>query len=556
MRKLLFLLLVVLLLPCCVHQPQNGVRSLLKEAERMIRTSPDTAYFLLREMGATMNLETQADSAYHGLLLMEAQAKNGIKLTDTTRLQSLAHYYKERQDSLMQVRLLRLRALVHRDGGRYEKAVKCYNIVIDKAKRMGEKRWLADIYNELAHLHYSGFLILEADSCKQLSDSLFGMTVQLAKELGDSVLWMKSLMAPVTVARHREGMMDYELQLLRALDLAVSLKDSATEANVSMLLSMVYGEKGNKEKVLPYVRRSLSLRKRSASEAVSCIALGNAYQRIGMEDSAAYYLEKGKELRKKEDFAKYSEKSSDKGVVSNMKMHIERLKQKEALGKQQIHKRNTYVVVLTIVLVVVIIWAVYKIRKLHVQHRAEERVRKISKELCTTLEGEKKRLAEEIASVKVLLQQKEADLFQQKEELRTERNMLMQKELEIKSLQVQLDKLSSDTIHMFNKIKQIISDFCTKNRSELKMEETDWLQLQKVMDKRWNGAIGRIQNKYLLSDTEVRLLCLHLTDIPTTNLFFLFDRSRDFVYTNTRDLFVKLGVERGKRTIRKFLKNS
>ena len=61
MRKLLLLLIAVLLLPCCVHQPQNGIRSLLKEAERMIRTSPDTAYFLLREMGATMYLKTKAD---------------------------------------------------------------------------------------------------------------------------------------------------------------------------------------------------------------------------------------------------------------------------------------------------------------------------------------------------------------------------------------------------------------------------------------------------------------------------------------------------------------
>ena len=92
MRKLLFILLAVLLMPCCMHQPKNGVRPLLEEAERMLHTCPDTAYFLLREMGATMYLKTEADSAYHGLLLMEAQAKNGIKLTDTTIIEKLAHY--------------------------------------------------------------------------------------------------------------------------------------------------------------------------------------------------------------------------------------------------------------------------------------------------------------------------------------------------------------------------------------------------------------------------------------------------------------------------------
>ena len=72
MRKLLYILIAVLLLPCCVHQPKNGVRLLLEEAEGMMRTCPDTAYFLLREIGATIDLETEADSAYHGLLLLEA----------------------------------------------------------------------------------------------------------------------------------------------------------------------------------------------------------------------------------------------------------------------------------------------------------------------------------------------------------------------------------------------------------------------------------------------------------------------------------------------------
>lgn len=137
MRHALFILITVLLLPCCMHKPQNGVRSLLEEAEGMIRTSPDTAYFLLREMESTMNLKTEADSAYHGLLLMEAMVMNGVKLTDTIRLQALADYYQEQEDNLMQIRLLRLRGLAHRDGGCYDEAVKCYNIAIDKAKRIG-----------------------------------------------------------------------------------------------------------------------------------------------------------------------------------------------------------------------------------------------------------------------------------------------------------------------------------------------------------------------------------------------------------------------------------
>ena len=217
MRNVLFILIAVLLLPCCVHQSQNGVRLLLKEAEGMIRTSPDTAYFLLREMETTMDLQTEADSAYHGLLLMEAQVMNGVKLTDTTRLQALTHYYQEQQDSLMQIRLLRLRGLAHRDGGCYEEAVKCYNAAIGEAKQMDEKRLLADMYYELAHLYYSCYWIFEADSFKQSSDSLFVLTVQLAKELEDSTLWMNSLAVPTVIVKQGEGLVNYEQQLLQAL---------------------------------------------------------------------------------------------------------------------------------------------------------------------------------------------------------------------------------------------------------------------------------------------------------------------------------------------------
>ena len=135
-----------------------------------------------------------------------------------------------------------------------------------------------------------------------------------------------------------------------------------------------------------------------------------------------------------------------------------------------------------------------------------------------------------------------------------EREELTCKEQEIKSLRLRLDKLSSDTtLCVFDKIKQIISDFSQKNYSTLKMEEADWLQLQELMDNQWNGAISRIQKKYQLLDVEMRLFCLNLTDIPTVHISFLFDRKRDYAYVKTRELFVKLGIERGKDTYKKVL---
>ena len=516
MRKLLPFLFCLLLMPACVHRPTVDVRSLLEEAEGMIRTSPDTAYFLLREMGATMDLETEEDSAYHGLLLMEAQVKNGVKLTDTTLLQGLTDYYRTQPDSLMQIRLLRLRGLVHRDGGRYNEAVQCYDAAIGEAKRMGEKRWLADMYQELAHLHYSGFLILGTDSCKLLSDSLFTLTIQTAKESGDSVLWMKALIAPTTVAKPQEQPVEDERRLLQALDLAVSLKDKKTEAAVSMYLSIVYGDKGEHEKVLSYVKRSLSLREGSSAESVSYIALGNAYQRIGMQDSADYYFRQGKELQNKEMFAEASsivQRQSEETVKKQMSALAQRMQQHEELESQSRKKRMAYVGVGVLLVVLLGCGAFYLKKSKH--HEVTEQQRK-------NLVKEKEELAGEYAQTQ---------------------KQLAAKQQEIQLLQQRLDSLSSDAVRVLDKAKQIISAKQHEIRTDLKMEDSDWLLLLQKTDNRLDGAMTRIQQEYLLSDKEVRLCCLILSGIPTSHLSYLFERSSSYPYRIIRPLFRKLGIE-------------
>ena len=583
MRKLLFILLAVLLLPCCVHQPQNGVRSLLKEAEGMIRTSPDTAYFLLREMETTMDLETEADSAYHGLLLLEAQTKNGMKLTDTTRLQSLIHYYQEQQDSLMQVRLLRLRAVAYRDGGHYNEAVRCYNATIDKAKRIDEKRWLADMYQELAHLHYSGFLILGTDSCKRLSDSLYNLTIQTAKELGDSVLWMKSLITPLTVPKHREEVVNYEHRLLQALDLSVALKDQNTEAVVSMYLSMVYSEKGKSDESLLYAKRNLSLRKGTIPEYLYCLTLGNAFQRIGHSDSASYYLNKGDELKGKESLSQFfasSSRLSNKGDIRLTEIFVERLKQKDGQGRERERELYMYVLLWIAVSVAVIVFLVYLVGKSRKKHQEEEELRKVSEELRRVLEKEKTKLKAECLSVQALLLQKDEDLKRQKDEfaknlqkiseieeqlkqteetLQKEKETLLCKENEIKSLQLQMEQFVSDTSRVLDKIKRMVADFRHKDSSELKMEEKDWALLLLAMDKKEGGVITRIRHEYQLSDMEVRLLCLHLAGVATAQIFLFLGISRNTLYGKNNELLCKMGIKRTSSTFKKdiqdFLKN-
>ena len=104
------------------------------------------------------------------------------------------------------------------------------------------------------------------------------------------------------------------------------------------------------------------------------------------------------------------------------------------------------------------------------------------------------------------------------------------KEEEIKSLQLQLDVLLSDIGRVFDKIKQMVADFRQKDSSDLEMDEKDWALLLLTMDRKEGGSVTRIQHDYQLSDMEVRLLCLHLAGIATSQTFLFLGISRNTLY--------------------------
>ena len=539
MRKLLYILLAVLLLPCCVHQPQNGVRSLLKEAEAMLRTCPDTAYFLLREMETTMDLETKADSAYHGLLLLEALVKNDLELTDkhVASLEELTHYYREKQDSLANIRLLRLRAAMHSYVFRFDEAMKCYHAAMGMAGRMGEKRLQADMYYELASVLNGG---VQMENAQSLADSLFCLAERLAVELGDSMLWMNALYEHSTIPMTKDFVTS-ERMLLQVLDLATLLHDKEKEKFVTSRLSVVYGRKGEKDKSLLYAKRNIALQKEMNPEYDCSLALSQVYQRIGEKDSAAFYLEKSRNV----DTKKRTIVPSGATLKEQMKleaasdMFTERMKQQKELERQKEQMRLVYVL-----LGLVVLCLLYYIVKRRLRYKGDFSLYQTTEEQRKALETEKLRLTSECVRAKELLEQKE-------QELQKEKEALLCKEKEIEHLQSQLEALSSDAARVFDKIKQIIADYRNKSCSDLKLEEADWQQLQWVLDKRWNGAVSRSLEKYQLSETEVRLFCLNAIGVATVHIQFLLGIGRNALYEMNRELSDKLGIERTSNTFKK-----
>lgn len=111
-------------------------------------------------------------------------------------------------------------------------------------------------------------------------------------------------------------------------------------------------------------------------------------------------------------------------------------------------------------------------------------------------------------------------------------------------MQQELDALVCETPSVLDKIDRIIKDYLHQDRSDLQMQEADWKQLLWETDKRWGNITEKIRKEYHLNDTEIRLFCLHLTEIPMTHLPYLFGRTRSTIYNKNRELMSKLGLER------------
>lgn len=504
-------------------------------------SAPDTAYYLLQNAFAK-NLHTEEDSAYYKLLMTEAQMRNGMKLEDTTSLRNLMDYYRDRQDTLMLTYAWRLYAATYRDLGYYDETVRHYNTVIALAREGGSKRLLGDAYFDLANVYYFEGLRLRTEPPRILADSLFYLTEQTAEALKDTALWINSLLSHSIIPNGRKQYTELEKLLLSALRLSEEVGDNGHEATACMYLSIMYADLGEKEKSFAYTRRNLALRKGLISEYLYCLTLGNAYQRIGEKDSADCYLNKGKELREREERAKFSTPSQYLTKEFKNTMPIEqRLEQIQAsyLFNEQLTRQQSEYIVLTLVLLLASVLVILFIRK----HHALKEKAQLEK-----AEAEKQRLTRVHEQTKGALLQTEEQLQQEKEKLR-------HKEEQLTVIQQELEALSPDTRSVFEKINRIVEDCLYKDRSNLQMEEADWQQLQVHIDKQWNRAVSRLQQEFRLTDNETRLLCLNLTDLPTAHIPFLFKKAVNTIYVKNRSLCAKLGITRSGKTFKEDFKN-
>lgn len=467
----LSVLIVLLFIACNTRVNYNKY---LIAIDSLIVQQPDTALSML-EAFPTNSLQTQADSAYYGLLMTEARDKNYIIQTNDSLIQSALTYYNGTNDIEKRARAHYYSGCVYRDSQRRTESMTQYLIAKPLAEKAGERRLLSLIYLNIGYLYYSQNLNTQADS-----------SYQLAQQIG------------------------------------IQLKDSVLQAEVLSRRGLIRMEKG--EKAIEFAKQNLGVQKDRTTCYKAFELLGSAYYLILQYDSARHYLQKSlfttDYATKAGTYMYLADIAKEQGdLATSLEMErnysayldsMQKSRQPDAIvcaeqgmpsNKQNIISKHTHysiisISIITLTLIVAVIILSYKKRKQKPNNRTE----------------------------KEMLYKAGLVLFEQSE--------------------------------VYNKMTLIIRSHKEKAESEI-MHQGDWLQLIAETNKCWNNIARELQSKYHLTEDEIYLCCLYLTNLPISHFCHILSCERDTIYKKAdRILENKMGFAHKEISLKEALKKN
>lgn len=535
-------ILTVLLVAC---NGKTDYNTQLARADSLMASQPDSALHMLENMPAD-SLRTEADRAYHALLLTQARDKNYIVQTDDSLIQVAVRYYDAHEIAPLQARAYYYWGSFYRDKNNYSQALDKYDIALSHINdRLENAELKASLYSNLGYLYYTQGLNCEADSIYQQAEVL-------AKSQKDtaSLCYALSQRGMISLEQGKKYYPKAEQQILQALSVGKVSSDSTILVPIYHSLSVLYNLMPKPGQALQYARLNYACLKDTLHCYRTFLLLGNAYFLNDQYDSADIFLQKIFKAERYYDTKvdacmRLSEIAQKKGDLEtsilwerkraryqdsariNQQGHsiLNVIIAHERNNNQTISERSTRILctVSSIFLAISFI-CIFYFRKKYLQHKAEKK-------------EWKERLQTEIT---------QANLKKQELAEKEQGNIPLQE----KNNQLTLGKQAYTengykTSTLYTKVSRIAKDL-PKVETEENLNEEEWSQFIALTNAGWHGIITYLDEKYNLSAEEIRICCLYLAQVPVMHMgHFLHIQSRTTVQTKSKDILLKMKAPQG-----------
>lgn len=539
-NSLATLLITSCLLMACTR---SGPNYKLVQADSLMQQSPDSALRFLQKIEPE-ELKSLEDRAYYALLVTQVREKNYIFQTEDSLICIAVQYYDSIKDIPMQAQAHYYWGCIQRDKSDYPEALKRFFTAITYAKKTSDYKLTGYIYNNIANLYYSQKL-------NEQADSIYQITEKLAIQEKDSNLWadVLSQRGMIDIRKGKEYYHKAEQKLLQAFEISHQTNHRNMMAKTAYSLSLLYGRMNMGEKAIEFAKLNISNQNNSNVIDRAYLVLGDAYYKIAQYDSASVYLQKS--LCSEDDYTKagaymrladIAQKQGKLEIALEMERkysaYLDSAQQRQQSSaivttekniliqrKQLEYKTNLnqsyYYMIIGIVFFLSLFLILWKMHKKEVINLKQKEL-----ELHAKLE-------------ELLLQKNEQIDFLQKEiELHNysqiEKQTLKEELHILKTERQALLNESYEHSEVYVKMKRIIQSYKKTDKSSEHFDEEDWRQLIAETDMRWDNITLRLATKYPLSQDEIHLCCLYLTDIPTSHFRYIMECSRDAIYKKTK----------------------
>lgn len=539
---LAMLLLASCILAACTRSSPNIQ---LIQADSLIQKFPDSALHFLQGI-QPKGLHLAADRAYYALLLTQVKDKNFIHQTEDSLIRIAVQYYDSTKNTAMQARAHYYLGCIWRNKDDHPEALKEFFKAITYSKRIFDNSLTGYIYNNIAYLYYLQRL-------NEQADSIYQITEKLAILEKDSILWADALSqrGMINIRKGRECYQKAEEKILHAFNISCNMNQRSMIAKTAYSLSLLYGRMNMGEKAVEFAKLNINNQDNSNALDRAYLVLGDAYYKISQYDSASIYLNKSlhsedhytkagaymrladiakkqglleKALEMERKYSSYLDSAQQKQqsaeiVTAEKNILIQRKQSEFKANLDQVY----YYIAIGIVIFLTLFLALWKRHKKEVINfkRKEIEINKQTEELLQQKNEQINFLQKEIALHNYSQTEKQI-LEEELYTLKTERQALL--------------KESYEHSEVYVKMKRIIQSYKKTDKSSEYFDEEDWRQLIAETDIRWNNITIRLATKYPLSQDEIHLCCLYLTDIPTSHFRYIMECSRDAIYKKTKKI--------------------
>lgn len=151
MRSLFFLILIIQLFCSCSIR-SNQIKSELNKAEELMMSSPDSSFFILKNIDPA-KITGKKSQALYALLLSQAMDKNWIDEVDDSLIMTAVNYYRNSNDAEHKFLSYYYLGRVHQNSGNLAKALVSFAVAEEMAGQISDNYSIGLLYAQFGRIY-------------------------------------------------------------------------------------------------------------------------------------------------------------------------------------------------------------------------------------------------------------------------------------------------------------------------------------------------------------------------------------------------------------------